>query len=96
MRVPSHPDADKELEEAAFYYESCSVGLGDKFLDEFNATLSHIVDHPKRWRIIRGNARKLNLNRFPYAIVYEIYAEQVYVLAVMHLHRRPFYWIDRR
>lgn len=95
MRVPSHPKATEELEEAAWHYETCSPGLGDDFLDEFERTLSLIIGHPDRWRRIRGEVRKLNLHRFPYGIVYEIRAGQVYTLAVMHLHRRPFYWLDR-
>ena len=50
---------------------------------------------PERWRKIRGDNRKLNFHRFPYAIVYSVQADALYVKAVMHLRRRPFYWKDR-
>ena len=46
MRVPSHPDADQELEQAALFYEQRSQGLGDDFLDEFEQTLERIIAHP--------------------------------------------------
>ena len=95
MRVPSHPEADKELEYASLYYDDCWSGLGDDFLDEFEATLSRILEDPLRWPIYRGNARKLNFHRFPYAIAYEVHGDEIYVLAVMHLRRRPFYWESR-
>lgn len=49
MLVPGHPEADKELAAAALYYESCSPGLGDRFLDEFAETLVRIVESPNRW-----------------------------------------------
>ena len=36
--VASHPEAERELEEAALAYERKSPGLGDDFLDEFEST----------------------------------------------------------
>ena len=50
---------------------------------------------PERWRKIRGDNRKLNFHRFPYAIVYSVGTDMLYIAAVMHLHRRPFYWKGR-
>ena len=35
-------------------------------------------------------------SRFPYAIVYSVRADALYVKAVMHLHRRPRYWLHRQ
>ena len=49
----------------------------------------------KRWRKIRGDNRKLNFHRFPYAVVYSVRADELYIKAIMHLHRRPFYWMHR-
>lgn len=96
MRVVSHPEADEELVAAALWYEDRQPGLGDAFLDEFERTLRRVVAEPERWRKIRGDNRKLNLRRFPYAIVYSVRTDTIYVKAVMHLHRRPFYWKTRQ
>jgi plasmid stabilization system protein ParE len=93
--VVSHPEAALELEEAARHYEACTPGLGDDFLDEFEAALRLVVDAPERWRKIRGENRKLNFRRFPYAIVYCVRGDHIFMVAVMHLHRRPFYWRHR-
>ncbi|MGA3269186.1 MAG: type II toxin-antitoxin system RelE/ParE family toxin [Verrucomicrobiota bacterium] len=95
MRVVSHPEADEELEAAALWYEERQPGLGDAFVDEFERTLRHVMTEPERWRKIQGDNRKLNFHRFPYAIVYSVGADALYVKAVMHLHRRPFYWQHR-
>lgn len=95
MRVVSHPEADQELAAGAQWYEARQPGLGDDFLDEFERTLHRIVGEPERWRKMRGENRKLNFHRFPYAIVYSVHPEVIYVKAVMHLHRRPFYWQQR-
>ena len=96
MRVVSHPEADEELATAALWYEERQPGLGDAFLDQFERTLVRIVAEPERWRRFRGENRKLNFHRFPYAIVYSTPADVLHIKAVMHLHRRPFYWSSRQ
>ena len=96
MHVVSHPEADEELEAGALWYEERQAGLGEVFLDQFERTLRRIVAEPERWRKYRGENRKLNFRRFPYAIVYSVHADVLYIKAVMHLHRRPFYWSGRR
>jgi len=75
---------------------NASRSWGSDFLEEYRATLGRILAEPERWRIIRGDNRKLNFHRFPYAIVYSVSADAIYVKAVMHLHRRPFYWMPRQ
>src|SRR5262245_3964208 len=70
--------------------------LATPFSSSASAPLRRIVAEPERWRKIRGNNRKVNFYRFPYAIVYSLGADAIYVKAVMHLHRRPFYWLSRQ
>ncbi len=95
MRVVRHPEAPLELEAAALWYEDRQPGLGGDFLEEYQVTLRRILASPERWQKIWGNNRKLNFHRFPYAIVYEVHTDTLYIKAVMHLHRRPFYWKER-
>jgi hypothetical protein len=45
---------------------------------------------------MHGENRKLNLHRFPCAIVYRVRGDMLYIKAVMHLHRRPFHWSHRQ
>ena len=94
-RVIRHPEVPHELEAAALWYAERQAGLGSDFLVEYQATLHRILSDPERWRRIRGDNRKLNLHRFPFAIVYSVRPEAIYLKAVMHLHRRPFYWKRR-
>ena len=94
-RLNCHCNQPQELEAAALWYDERQPGLGGDFLGEYQATMSRILNEPERWRRIRGDNRKLNFHRFPYAIVYSVQADALYVKAVMHLHRRPFYWKDR-
>jgi toxin ParE1/3/4 len=39
--------------------------------------------------------RRVLANRFPYGIPYAPRPNTIYILAVMHLKRRPDYWRDR-
>lgn len=95
MRVVRHPDVPLELEAAVFWYEERQAGLGEEFLKEYQITLGRILRAPGRWRKIWGDNRKLNFRRFPYAIVFSAQDKTLYIKAVMHLHRRPFYWKGR-
>ncbi len=95
MRVVSHPEADQELEAAVLWYDQQQSGLGEQFLSEFERTLRRIVTRPLRWRTLQGDNRKLNFHRFPCAIVYSLRGDTLFIKAVMHLHRRPFYWKAR-
>jgi len=95
-RVVRHPEVPRELEAAALWYEERQPGLGGDFIAEYQTTLRRILTKPERWRKFRGDNRKLNFHRFPYAIVYSVRADALYVKAVMHLHRRPFYWSHRQ
>ena len=96
MRVVRHPEVPEELEAAALWYEDRQPGLGGDFLDEYRVALHRILAAPGRPRKILGHNRKLNLNRFPYAIIYSVESDALYIKAVMHLHRRPFYWLHRQ
>ena len=39
--------------------------------------------------------RRRRLQRFPYAVVFAESATEYVVIAVMHLRRRPGYWLSR-
>ena len=39
--------------------------------------------------------RRLKVDRFPYAIAFEVHQAFVLVLAVAHSRQRPLYWLSR-
>lgn len=90
-----HPEAEEEMKASAAFYETKINGLGDKFLDEIDYALENISVSPEAWPIYFENIRRFLLRRFPFGILYEIIGDSLYVIAVMHLKRKPFYWEDR-
>ncbi|MCZ7663786.1 MAG: type II toxin-antitoxin system RelE/ParE family toxin [Thermoleophilia bacterium] len=94
-RIRLHPAALQELQEAAAFYDLEGPGLGGAFLDDFERAGEQILLLPESSPIARKHARRKFMARFPYAVVYSLIDEDVFVLAVAHSRRRPFYWQDR-
>ena len=90
-----HPDIYKEVNEAFDWYESKSVGLGEDFLHELDEAFSVIQNMPRSWPIISNEFRRYLLKRFPFGVIYSLEDNYIYVVAVMHLSRKPDYWIKR-
>ena len=87
--------AAEEMVVAAEYYESASAGLGASFLDELEATVRRIQLNRETWRKISENHRKCRIRRFPFAIIYSLEEDDILIVAVMDLRRKPEHWKDR-
>jgi len=90
-----HAAAELELNEAAEFYDVESPGLGSVFLDEVERVLSDVVAFPEAAPPLLGRVRKRLLAKFPYALLYSLPPDEIRILAVAHLKRRPFYWRGR-
>jgi plasmid stabilization system protein ParE len=84
-----------ELRDAARFYEAQRRGLGAEFRDEVRSTLERIKRFPHAWQALSENSRRCQTRRFPYGVIYRVEAEEILVVAIAHLHRRPGYWTDR-
>jgi hypothetical protein len=95
LTVRLDPAANLEIRQAALFYEDCRKGLGRDFLDAIEAAFEQIQRHPTLWRILKGRFRRYLLQRFPYGVIYAVEGQVIYVAAVMHLKRKPTYWVSR-
>lgn len=95
MRATFNELAEHELNDAARYYELEQPGLGDAFITDVRRCTDAIVEHPHAGPIVLGTVRRRLCQRFPYALLYSVAGEEVRVLTVMHLRRRPAYWVGR-
>jgi toxin ParE1/3/4 len=92
-----HPEAERELEYSAIYYEAESKGLGLRFLLQVQKGLIQIAERPEAWPPLASKRiRRYLLHFFPYAIVYKNDPETLFVLSIMHLSRKPGYWRSRQ
>lgn len=88
-------DAHLEMIEAARFYAARAPGMGLTFLDAVERGMADIRQNPRRWPTVRKGIRRRLLAKFPYGILYREDPEEIVILAVMHLHRRPGYWRSR-
>lgn len=95
MRVSFNELAERELNDAAQYYELERPGLGATFIAEVERCTSAALEFPQSSPVVFGSVRRSLCRRFPYAILYVVKGDEVRVLAVMNLRRRPGYWVGR-
>ena len=91
--VAVHRLAEHELNEAARYYDLESPGLGVAFLKEVDRCIKALQKHPESGPVVAGEIRRRLLPGFPYGILYRIMPDEIRILAVMNLKRRPMYWV---
>lgn len=95
MKIVFLEPAQKEMNEAAQFYEKQVEDLGFRFLDEVDNELNMIKKYPTIGRILKYDIRRILLKNFPFGILYHIKRKQIRIIAVMHLSRKPDYWIKR-
>jgi plasmid stabilization system protein ParE len=90
-----HPEADAEYEEAVRHYASITPELGNRFYDEIERLIAEASRTPGTFRFIREPARRHFTREFPYGIIYVERPDDIWILAVMPLRRKPGYWQHR-
>ena len=95
MKYSFHPDAEEEFNHAIHYYHDCRKGLGYEFVVEVYLAIERARAYPKAWHIIEGDIRRSLVNKFPFGILYSEEGNELFIIAVMHLHKKPDYWKKR-
>jgi plasmid stabilization system protein ParE len=73
-----------ELRDAFDYYEQLQPGLGVKMAREFRDVVNDIIKHPRARRKVSARCRSHLLRRFPYAVIYHVRDDVLYIIAVAH------------
>lgn len=97
MKIRFLQPAERELGEAVEYYEAQEPGLGFELFEEVWAAIERIEQYPAAWQPVSPRARRCQTHRFPYGVIYQIRKEEneILIVAVAHLHRKPSYWQNR-
>ena len=90
-----HPAALEEFAEAAHYYDDKQKGLGLRYIEAVESAFARIKSNPLLFRVIEMDVRKCRAPRFPYGVLFRERADDIEIVAVMHLHRDPNYWKGR-
>ena len=93
--VEFHPEAQNEFVAAAQFYENRTEGLGLDFTLTVQRAYERLLAHPASGAPFGRLLRRVLLPKFPYGLLYRVEPDHIYIVAVMHLHRRPAYWRSR-
>jgi plasmid stabilization system protein ParE len=94
-RVEFHPEAQNEFVLAARFYENQRQGLGLDFTLTIQRTYERLLESPASGAPFGRRLRRVLVPKFPYGLLYRVEADRIYIIAVMHLQRRPGYWRSR-
>jgi len=70
-------------------------GLGDDFLEEVLKAIDLIQKYPQAWQQLSGKIRRCLVKGFPYSIIYATRGDNLIIIPIAHLHRKPNYWLNR-
>ncbi len=96
MRYSLHPEAERDLQDAAeFYRQHADPALSQSLFGEFERSVGVMLEHPRVGSLWRNGKRRYVMQRFPYSLIYTVSSEEIRILAVAHHSRRPGYWQGR-
>ncbi|MGH8475009.1 MAG: type II toxin-antitoxin system RelE/ParE family toxin [Methylococcales bacterium] len=72
QEVRLRPEAERDLTDAAAWYEEQRQGLGHEFLDEVMTMLSSVAETPLLYAVVDRATRRAVINRFPFGIYYRV------------------------
>jgi len=77
-----------DLQDAIDWYEGKQLGLGKRFLTDFENALSRIQKNPYIFKL-EDNYRNALLDVFPYLVIYELNSSEIIILGVFNTHQNP-------
>lgn len=97
MKIIVHPAASADLNNAAaFYSEQANRQLGLALITEFEKAASLLSGNPELGTPWVSGTRRFVLRRFPFNIVYRLFPDHLFIIAIAHQKRRPGYWHRRK
>ena len=90
-----HPAALDEFDETGRHYAEINSELGARFYREIERLIREACADPQRFRQFDPPVRRHFSHWFPYALIYLEESDHLWIVAVMHMKRRPGYWKPR-
>jgi plasmid stabilization system protein ParE len=93
-KIIVRPEAEIDLNEAYFGYESQKAGLGKELVFQVAACIASIQRNPFSYPLKYKVVRKALVRRFP-GVFYVVNEQTIIVIAIFHAKRDPRVWQDR-
>ncbi len=82
-------EANFEIIQSYLYYESKTLGLGDRFESQLEEYFDRITKFPFHYEVKRKPYREAFIKKFPFIIIYEVIDNKVVVYSVFNTNRNP-------
>lgn len=101
MKLRLIQPARDDVREIAAYYDQLGRQLRARFRQDLNDVLGRIENRPEAFSLLETlpaslGYRRVKLPAFPYLVIYRITDIDVIVIAVVHVSRRPNFWLERK
>jgi toxin ParE1/3/4 len=89
-------EVEDELDSVTGFYLEVSESLAKDLLNKFYEVVDEIARNPLRQILLKKGYRKMNLDRFPFKVIYRFENDKVIVVAFAHHKRKQNYWKKRK
>lgn len=90
------PAAEADLTEIIAWYEARHADLSFDLRLSLAAALDHIARYAESCALVAPTVRRALLRRFPHAVYYRRQRATIEVSDVLHTHRHPGVWQERK
>ena len=90
-----HRRIQHDLDSAPEQYFSVSEALAEDFFAEFNRSVSKIESNPKAYHFDECGLRRVNFERFPFNLLFDVKGGRVRIWVLRHHSRRPSFGTRR-
>jgi toxin ParE1/3/4 len=87
--------ARRELLLEIDYYRERSASTAERFLEQVEAAIRLVREHPDAGATGLRGTRHLPLTAFPHSLIYRALHDEILIVAFAHHKRRPGYWSRR-
>jgi plasmid stabilization system protein ParE len=96
MKATFHPDAEKDIAEAAAFYElEGSAKLAARFVAEIKRAVNVLLEYPGLGTPRASGRKFFPVRVFPYSLIYRQTNDGIYILVVRRHRRRPEFGSQR-
>jgi hypothetical protein len=93
--VRYHPEARAEFLHEVEHYAAISPRLAELYDKAVHAAEVQAAETPEAWPEYRWKTRRVIDRRFKFSLVYLHGENEIYVVAIAPMKRRPGYWLRR-
>ena len=86
--------AQDELDNIFETYDYQS-NLGYAFINDVKETVQRIQTYPEAWHKSSENSHRCILKQFPYSIIYQKRTDDILVIGIVNLRKKPTLWASK-